>query len=266
MKQMRESPERSFDERKTAYFSQLAMRVREALKLHKDAGLWERKDGERDWGNVSEHCLVEAARVEVLADKFGLPEDVKRDLILAAAAHDFFKKGEKEIVSADELSWNSFEKASEESSRKLREAGFNERIVRLVNSVGHASLPETASILEKATLSEDDLAYLVQHYVDDYTVNSEWSKPVESTAGGESINDLDRRVDKNEANERYARMNEEGKTRFSGETSFQAQRRIGHLVEEKLASLLEEKTGQKVDAKELPEVVDMEIRSKIEMS
>lgn len=258
---MYENPEQSID-KKRQYFIKIGLQMREALKLHKKAGLWERRNGERDWGNVSEHCLVEVARVDVLADKLKLPDDIREDLKTAAALHDFFKKGEKEIITSGGISWDSFEKASEESMRQMQEAGFNERTVRLANSVGHGSLVETQSILSKESLSPEEVAYLILHYVDDYTIGSEWVSPAEDVED-KSINDLDRRVDKNEANERYAILNEEGRARLAGETVFEAQRRIGHLVEERLASLIAETTGQAVPAKELPQFIDEEIRSRI---
>jgi len=119
--------EKIFDGNKTKYFSNLALQTRQALRLHKEAGLWERKEGKRDWGNVSEHCLVAVARSEIFADKLNLPENLKKDLMIAAALHDFFKKGEKEIVTSEGLSWSSFEKADQESEKKC---------VRLVLIIG----------------------------------------------------------------------------------------------------------------------------------
>lgn len=252
-----------FIDKKRKYFTNIGLQMREALKLHKKAGLWERNNGKRDWGNVSEHCLVEVARVDVFAEKLNLPEDLKNDLKIAAALHDFFKKGEKEIVTSEGLSWDSFEKASEESTRQMREAGFSERVIRLANSVGHESLLETESILKKESLSLEDISYLILHYVDDYTIGSDWVKPVEEI-NGKQVNNLDFRVNKNEANPRYAKLNEEGRKKFAGETTFEAQRRIGHLVEEKLASIITEKIGLTITPKELPQFIDKEIQSKIE--
>ncbi len=260
---MHEKPEQ-FNNKKRRYFIRLGLSVREALKLHKKVGLWERKDSKRDWGNVSEHCLAEAARVDVLADKLGLSDEIKRDLVVAAAVHDFFKKGEKEIVSTEGLTWDSFEKATEESTRQMREAGFSERIVRLANAVGHDSLKETETILKEEQLTQENTAYLVLHYVDDYAIGSDWADPAEMSSDCNKINSFDKRIDSNEANPRYARLNEGGREYFNGETTFEAQRRIGHLVEEKLTTLLSEKTGQIIDPKELPQLIDAEIKKEIE--
>lgn len=256
---MRENPEQ-FNDQKRRFFVRLGLSVREALKLHKKSGLWDRKEG---WRNVSDHCLVEVARADVLADKLGLPEDIKKDLKIAAALHDFFKKSEKEILAAGGESWDSSEKAHQEATRQMQKAGFNERVIRLANAVEHGSLAEIESILKKGQLSPEDTACLVLHYIDDYTIGSDWTSPAERTPNGDRINDLDRRMDKNESNPRYTRYNEEAMAYFDGKTAFEAQRQTGHLVEERLAILLGEKTGQVVDAKNLPQSVDIEIQKKI---
>ncbi len=248
---------------KTKYFSQLAVEMREALALHKGAGLWERKDGKRDWGNVSEHCLVEVARTDVFAGMLKLPDDVMEDLKVAAALHDFFKKGEKEIATNEGLSWNSFDKASQESTRQMKEAGFSERVVRLANASGHGSFLEIEEILRKGSLSPEEVAYLVQHYVDDYTMDTEWAASAEMISSGRFINDLDRRIDMNGRNPRYARLNEEAKEYFNGETMSEAQRRIGSAVEERLAQLIHESIGQSLNPKDLPQFIDKEVRRNI---
>ncbi|MBI4778927.1 hypothetical protein HY797_00550 [Candidatus Falkowbacteria bacterium] len=85
-----ESQPNPFERQKTKYFYRLAIKTREMLKFHKVVGLWQRKGGERDWGNVSEHCLVEVARADIFAEKLKLAGEVKRDLVMAAALHDFF--------------------------------------------------------------------------------------------------------------------------------------------------------------------------------
>jgi len=38
---------------------------------------------EKNWGNVSGHCLIEAARVLALADLLGFGADLKKDCVLA---------------------------------------------------------------------------------------------------------------------------------------------------------------------------------------
>src|SRR5438128_9887041 len=77
---------------KRRFFVRTGLSARPALRLHRVAGLWERRYGVREWRNVSEHCLVEAARVTVFAGWLGLSAATTRRLALAAAAHDFFTR------------------------------------------------------------------------------------------------------------------------------------------------------------------------------
>lgn len=251
----------NFGALKFKYFRNIGLEMRNALKMHKSEGLWDRVNGKRDFGNVTEHCLVEAARVDILAEFLNLPDDIKRDLKIAATLHDFFKKKEKEIVTANGLSWESFEISSQKATEALRKGGFSERVIRLVNSVGHGSLIETEEILGKDLLSFEDKAFLIMHYVDDYTSGSDWVPQFDINTGKSA---LDMRMDKNEANPRYHQLNEDGKSHFNGETTFQAQRRIGNLVEEKLSTIISDLIHYSVARMLLSQIVDRSIRVKID--
>lgn len=274
------SRERSFDEKKRAYFTRLAMSVRQELRLHKEQGLWKRvrqhKDGRdvssRDWGNVSEHCLVEVARVLEFAKILKLNKTSADNLVRAAALHDFFKKSEKDIVKSKGLKRSSFDEASEQADQVMQAAGIEESVVALVNAVADSALPETEVILQKKELTDDDIAFLVMHYVDDYTIDSNWVVS-KDTQGNRLINDLDRRMDKNEANPRYQELNQGGRLVFDefgkkvvskSETAYQAQRRIGHIIEEKLSELMRSRSGIQVNPLDLPEYIDSQVKTAIE--
>src|SRR3989344_6125106 len=198
----------SFDAKKTRYFAALGLRLREAMQVHKAAGLWDKKDKKREWGNITEHCLVAATRTETLADMLGISGAVKEDLLLAVALHDANKKEEvlapkraaQEGASPTVALYESIEGGAE----RLGAAGASPRVVELAESSG--GLPETTlrvlDILEKeGNLSDEELARLVVYYVDAYTRNAEWALPAETEGSkGEArwINDVDRRVKKNE--------------------------------------------------------------------
>lgn len=62
----RERGDPDFALKRRNFFVRLGLQVRDALKLHDEMGLWNRADY---WGNVSEHCLVEVARVQVFVKK-----------------------------------------------------------------------------------------------------------------------------------------------------------------------------------------------------
>lgn len=262
---MREQPEQ-IDFKKREYFFKLGLQVREALKLHRANGLWERVGGERDWGNVSEHCLVEAARARAFADKFGFAEKTRDDLVMAAALHDFHKKQQKLITQANGLSLDSFLLAEGEEDRLVKEAGFNDNVIRYLKSLGDNAMKGVELVVNQAELTEEDLAFLAMHYIDDYTINSDWALPAEINQQGNKVNNLDRRVDKNEANLQYQKLNEDSRRLYGGETGYQVQRRLGHAVEARLAKALAEKSGQKIDPLDLPEIIDEQIKKRIEES
>lgn len=243
---------------KRKYFANVGIRLREALRLHQASGLWERRsDGERDWGNVSEHCLVEAARAEVLAEAVGLSTERAQQLTTAAALHDYFKRQEVALVTERGPSWETYAESSRQSNQILEQAGIAESIRRLAGAVGHVSLVETERIIIQPELSEDDLAYLLMHYIDDYTIGSNEAR----TADGD-INDLDRRMDNLDANPRYQQLNQAGRDHFKGETTFAAQRRIGNQVEQRLADIIQQRTGEITTPKQLPSWVDEQLKQR----
>lgn len=193
-----------------------------------------------------------------------LPEDVLQDLCAAAFLHDVSKKWEKSLPAGEGgLSWDEYERqVTGHETESLRKAGYNDRVIRLVHAVAFDSLVETLQILDKKELSPEDLAFLVLHYVDDYTRGDEWAEPAE-TVNGETINELDRRMMKNQSNPTLININKDGKARFGGESSFVAQRRIGHIVEERLAGLLSDKTGKRIESLRLPELIDNRVREQM---
>lgn len=252
-----------FERKRTAYFSSLALSLKDAFKAHKEFGLLDRMEGERDWGNVSKHCLVEAARASAFAEKLKLSEETKQKLVMAAALHDSYKKQEMEALKKRGPTLSTIEAVAEESHAALEEHGFDPEVIELAGSVGATKdvFDEMDRIFARAdALSERDIAYLVAHYIDDYTVNEEWAKPVDPETGH---NDLDRRMEKNEDNEKYATLNEEGKALF-GRSLYETQREYGHEAEALLAKLVEERSGIRVTPSELPEFIDQEIRAKID--
>src|SRR5207245_9250083 len=87
--------ELSFEQQQQrVYFVRLSFQGFSAFRMHKAIGLWERRDGvdeQVSWRNGSEHCLVEMARVKVLATALTLSEAVQKDLLDAAAMHDLYK-------------------------------------------------------------------------------------------------------------------------------------------------------------------------------
>ena len=252
------------------YFTRLGLKAGKALALHEAAGLWERKDGERDWSNVSRHCLIEAARVEVFAEWLGLLGHVKNELILTAVLHDFNKK--QEVFSMKEAASRgapfvvyALYKMEGEKTTKLRESGFGEFAVRLACASGGS--PETSlevrRILSASSIPVEDLAFLVMYYTDAYTRDANWVEP----ARGEA-NDLDRRV---QGNKKYGALDTAiiaervpNEPLFKGKTASEVMGELGHEIERLLVKIIFETTGRCVEPLLLPEVIDEEIKKRIE--
>ena len=277
METKREQSERSFDEKKRAYFSALAASVLSAMRLHKRPGnLWERnKEGKRDWGNVSEHCLVEVARVGVLAEKLGLSEEVRQNLKIAAGLHDFDKRSEilamKEEIRRGGSGFDASNLSDEKAERFLRGAGFSENVIEIAGSVGGKSpkLFAIAELLKKEQLTDQDTARLVIHYVDGYTRGSDWTESVDRS-GEEPINEVDRRVQKNKQNINYQKRDLESVADYDGDLLLRGRGDIEndalicHLAERRLVEIIAKTTGEKIEPLELPEIIDQEIKKKIE--
>lgn len=242
----------SFEQKKWAYFVKLGARASEWLQTHDTlGGLWEGASRKERWTNVSQHCMVEAARAEVLADLLALSPQTKEQLFAAAILHDFNKKQEIEYTAAKGRTVESFDEIYEMSRQKLRGAGIGDTLIELADSVGHSSAEDMEEILAKDSLSEYDIARLAMHYLDDYTLNAEWA----STFDGEK-NDLDRRLDANDTNPKYKKLFDSGR--------YALQRSVGGLVETKLAELIKERSGQEVAAKLLPETIDERLKQRID--
>ena len=71
-------------------------------------------------------------------------------------------------------------------------------------------------------------------------------------------------MDAAEENQRYRKLNAEGRAVFNGETAYEAQRRIGHIVDGRLADIIRERSGESLDPLVLPEFIDAEIKKEIE--
>ena len=275
---IRDEKEKDFERKKQKFFIKLGLRVREALKLHKTPGLlWQRNEkGGREWGNVSEHCLVELARFGIFAEKLGFSGSGRRNGELAAAIHDFNKRNEILAMEADLKQGGTGREVSDASDKEgidaLRKAGFNDEVITIANSVGGKppTLFAIAEILQKESLLETDTARLTIHYVDGYTRGSEWVEPAITAESGEVTNEVDRRTQKNLENPNYLRQNQDSVAAFAdhpllqGRGPIENEGLVCHMIERRLAEIITQRTGEKIDPLALPEIIDQEIRKKIE--
>lgn len=256
-----------FDKKKQQYFIRLAASVREMLKLHIEHGLLISKNkinqGEENFKNVSEHCLVEAARVRTLARLIQLSPETIRELELAATVHDFFKRKEVEITKEQGGGWESFLESGRQSDHILQENDMSPEFIHLASAMEPVYTPYIDELLAKEQLTDAEIAWLIMHYVDNYTINAQWAN--EATQENEMwINDTDRRTRKNANNPSYKKLDEESRAHLGGESLWECRARQLPLIEQKLANLIKDEKFKDLNPKQLPEVVDQLIREEIE--
>jgi len=267
-----EKKRESFEERKRKFFSKEILSVKSAFQLHKNPGkLWDIVDGKRDWGNVSEHCLVEVVRTEEIARMVGLPDEKIRELKLGAALHDFDKRIEiemmKEALKNNESSSEASDNADKIGNNYLKNAGFSKNVIEVAGSVGGKppELFDMMEILEKEELTNQDIARLIIHYVDGYTRGSEWVEPMDA-----EMNEIDCRMQKSLDNPTYQKQNKEFTSKFDshpllrGRGPIENEALVCHMIEKKLAELINQKTGETINPLELPEIIDRKIKMDIE--
>lgn len=257
------------------YFLSLAKSRAKELALHKNPGrLWEKDERGKDWSNATEHCLMEAARVGMFAKILRLTNDMREKLVSAATAHDFNKKEEIRLTREDIVAGGSGRKgvliAEEKSEKILRDAGFPDIVISLVGCVAGdpKNIYNIKEILDYSEFSLENIAHLVMHYVDNYTRGSAWAEPAERR-GTIGINDVDKRSEMNALNPIYEKMNREGLAFndshpfFNGMTRFEASAAINHLIEKRLADIINKNGANIGDPLDTPEFVDTCIKNDI---
>jgi len=250
---------------RVAYFAGAALRHKDAWQMHHDNGQFDvllaavgEETREIRAKPSIQHCMVEAARARVIGGLLGLSEDAIYTLEKAALLHDSFKGREVVMMLERGPSWESYDAAQAAARDSWERSGrFSTEVMDIAGSVAHESLLEMEEILAKPDeeLTDFDKMCLAMHLIDDSTVEFYWATPAD-----ESGNDLDRRMTKNEHNERYTALNEEGRKYFGGRTAYEAQREIGHRVEDRLAGLIMAETGTTFNPRDLQVIMDNQIK------
>lgn len=229
-----ETGERNLE--KTRYFSKLTLRnLNSSRLLWAGEVLGKNRKGLDIWRNVSEHCLVQTAGCGVLAQELGLSDTSRKNLELAAMAHDWDKKyqsqGLRRInqqiasgqVSEEEggkVKYDFFEESEEHNVKGMRGRNIPEDIIRIASADGHPALPRVMQ-------PDCSLEEKILHYVGSITDENK-------------IVLLDERIDNLEKNERYKMMNEYGRqvSWTGGRTLYEMQRDVGHQIERELVQRL----------------------------
>ena len=160
----------------------------------------------------------------------------------------------------------AYDLASTVNELRLKSKGVSPKVIIIQKMVGHSSCPDTEALLKSlkrtktgSVKQREIIATLIMHYVDDIVTNPNVINPGKDRNGEYA---LDSRCSQNEANKGYTQYNKAWKkdprNQKGRETAFQMQRRVGHLVENKLAELLDVE-----DPLTLPTVINTRIRTNI---
>ncbi|MBI4091583.1 MAG: hypothetical protein HY427_00020 [Candidatus Levybacteria bacterium] len=257
------------DSNATGFWASVGFKVREGMRMHKLTGQLEK--GPDSWRNVTEHCLVQTARSEILGRWIGLPEDLIRDMRMGAILHDFDKKEEMAVIrQANQIGASPLSPVRSEgkiADDLLRTSGFSDRVIRLADSSGvdAPQLIEAQRILDQESLSDEDLAWLVVHYVDDCSIGTDW---VLSSQEGRNI--VDFRMGQNKSKADYVKISQEiaqelaNHPKFRGMNIYDAAVSVDRQIERRFAQRIKGITGDDVDPLTVPELVDQKIRESIE--
>ena len=222
------------------------------------------------WENVVVHCMMEAARGFFFSDILGFDPGLKKDLVMGLVLHDGFKRREITAIQDELAHGGTGLSASIAVTRdyisRLRACGVPERSLLFINSIGGKPdvLVGIKKILDKASLTDDDWAVLVAHYIDDYTRDGNWVEPA-----SDGMNDVDRRILKNRNNQNYTRMNQESAQQFeqypifSGKDACSVMALLDRIIEKDLTALIAKRSQKTIAPLELPEVIDAELKRKV---
>ena len=247
----------NFDQKKEAYFNTLASRLQDMLKVHLAFGLWDRDEsGHQEWANVTEHCLMEAARSQIFADWLKLPPGITQKLVAAAVVHDAFKRRQTEIRRFwGPGTWKASLEARATEEEALRGQKIDEDIIYLSGAASHHAVEEVARILAQPNekISPLERAFLVLFLIDAYTINDQWAE-------GDDIN---RRLDKTFGDpQKFAERYRDAEFKIA----FEDLRQRAHEALTRLAEMMnegQESTENPLAPEQLTLAVDTELRQRI---
>jgi hypothetical protein len=107
--------------------------------------------------------------------------------------------------------------------------------------------------------SEDDIAYLLMHYVDGYTRGAEWVASASATE-----NDVDVRAHKDRKNSTLHNLLKDGRSFLDGRDYPDVMQATGHQIENLFSEMIQERNGINIMPLQIPEYIDAEIKQEIE--
>ena len=169
--------EKNSDSRKTAYFSSFAMKHLYPFRgFFGEGGILGRGEGNREWRNISEHCLVASVVADILAEHLG----ADRKVADAALLHDTGKRREVESKAAEGTDyWTETERDKQGMRRLLLETmKLDEDEAGKLVALSHANFPDRRWIEKNsdgslAASPERTLEEKIIHLVDEIVAGTD---------------------------------------------------------------------------------------------
>jgi hypothetical protein len=230
---------------------------------------------ERNGIPATKHCVAQALRAEVLARLLGLPRSLSFELVAGVLLTDSFKFREWQFMQEHGPNWATYAKAQYLAHESWAQTEmFSPRVMELAANVAHESLLKMELLCDKydegGDLTDFEIAQLIAHFVDDISQDHAW---VTEREGNRNVL-TERILVRNASNPTYMTLNQEGRTRLreeanaagypeyftSGETTYEAQARVGLRVQAVLAALLRGDRLTWFNPLDLPVVIDNVLR------
>ena len=207
--------------RKTSYFSNFALKNFSDMKILSKGGILGKEN--KDWRNISEHCLAEAVGADILAEDLGAD---RKKVVRAVLIHDWYKR--KEVEAMKKIGGVSGHKqASVEDERLLREYGIDEEIIKL----SHSNIPDSA---DSIYLKNRSLEEKIIHYIDMATSDSDFM-------------DFNERLDIVEKKKTAKDFSESYREKYNGKALNELQREISTMEQEEFEKTLNIQQGTLID-------------------
>ncbi len=206
---------------KTKYFSDFAVKHLSEMKILKKGGILGKEN--KDWRNISEHCLAEAVGADILAEDLGAD---RKKVVRAVLIHDWYKRREVEAMKkiGGVL---GHKQASVEDEWLLREYGIDEEIIKL----SHSNIPDSA---DSIYLKNRSLEEKIIHYIDMATSDSDFM-------------DFNERLDIVEKKKTAKDFSESYREKYNGKALNELQREISTMEQEEFEKTLNIQQGTLID-------------------
>jgi hypothetical protein len=230
---------------------------------------------ERNGIPATKHCVAQALRAQVLGKLLKLPFPLIHELVAGVLLTDSYKFREWQFMQEVGPSWDSYAETQLLAHLSWAQSEmFSPRVMELAASVAHETLLKMELLCDKYDEGRDlthfEIAQLIAHFVDDISQDHSWV-----TEGDGKTNVLTERIlVRNASNPTYMTLNQEGRTRLgeeanaaghpeyftSGETTYEAQARVGLRVQAVLATFLRGDELAWFNPLDLPVAIDNVLR------